>query len=195
MAMTLDGTSGITQLTGSIVMSGSTSGTVTIIPTATAGSNTATLPAATGTVMVSGNMPAFSIYLGGSTQSISSGAFTKVSFDTTTFDTNSCISSGRFTPNVAGYYQLNTNILFNSIAVTTIIIVAIYKNGGNYARGNGGYLSNTSGDTEILATTLAYANGTTDYFEVYVYQNSGSAKTVYNDAGLTSFNGCLVRSA
>jgi len=195
MAMTLDGTSGITQLTGSIVMSGSTSGTVTIIPTATAGSNTATLPAATGTVMVSGNMPAFSIYLGGSTQSISSGAFTKVSFDTTTFDTNSCISSGRFTPNVAGYYQLNTNILFNSIAVTTIIIVAIYKNGGNYARGNGGYLSNTSGDTEILATTLAYANGTTDYFEVYVYQNSGVSKTVYNDAGLTSFNGCMVRRA
>ena len=171
------------------------SGTMTLAGPSTNSNQTVSIPDATGTMMVSGNMPAFSIYLGGSTQSISSGAFTKVSFDTTTFDTNSCISSGRFTPNVAGYYQLNTNILFNSIAVTTIIIVAIYKNGANYARGNGGYLSNTSGDAEILATTLAYANGTTDYFEVYVYQNSGVSKTVYNDAGLTSFNGCMVRRA
>jgi hypothetical protein len=156
---------------------------------------TGILPVANGGTGLSAGGPAFSAYLGGSTQSINSGSFTKVTFDTETFDTNNNFASNRFTPTVAGYYQLNTNILFNSIASGVICIVAIYKNGGNYARGNGGYLSNTSGDIEILATTLAYANGTTDYFEVYVYQNSGSAKTVYNDAGLTSFNGCLVRSA
>ena len=157
--------------------------------------NLVTVPSVTGTAMVSGNMPAFSAYLGGGTQSINSGVFTKVTFDTETFDTNNNFASSRFTPTVAGYYQLNTNILFNGIASGVIATVAIYKNGSNYARGMSGYLNNTSGDLELVATTLAYANGTTDYFEIFAFQNSGSAKTIFNDVGLTSFNGCLVRSA
>jgi hypothetical protein len=147
----------------------------------------------TRTNFVSGLNPAFSAYLSGSLQNINSGSFTKVNFDAELFDTNNNFASGKFTPTVAGYYQLNTNILFNGIGSGVIAVVEIYKNGSNYARGNGGYLNNTNGDLELIATTIAFANGTTDYFEVYVYQNSGSAKTVYNFEVLTSFNGCLIR--
>ena len=46
----------------SIVLQSSGGGSVTIQEPATASNFTATLPAATGDVMVSGNMPAFSAY-------------------------------------------------------------------------------------------------------------------------------------
>ena len=50
--------------------------------------------------------PAFSAYLSAN-QSVSANVFTKITFDTEDFDTNSNFSSSRFTPTVAGYYQLN----------------------------------------------------------------------------------------
>ena len=47
----------------SIVLSGDTSGSVTVSVPAVSGSNTVTIPAVTGTVMVSSNMPAFNAYV------------------------------------------------------------------------------------------------------------------------------------
>jgi hypothetical protein len=43
----------------SVVISGDSSGAITLTAPAVAGTNTITLPAATGTAMVSGNIPAF----------------------------------------------------------------------------------------------------------------------------------------
>jgi hypothetical protein len=40
-----------------------------------------------------------------------------------------------------------------------------------------------------------YANGTTDYFEIYVRQESGVNKTVYSSVTGTYFQGFLVRAA
>ena len=157
--------------------------------------NLVTIPSVTGTAMVSGNMPAFRAGKNNATQAISTATFTKVTFDTETFDTNNNFASSTFTPTVAGYYQLNANALFNTITSGQVVIIAIYKNGAAYTRGSGGYLNNTSGDIELIASTLAYANGTTDYFDVYVYQNSGGNRDIYNSETLTSFSGCLVRAA
>ena len=157
--------------------------------------NLVTIPSVTGTAMVSGNMPAFRVGKNGSAQSISNATFTKVTFDTETFDTNNNFASSTFTPTVSGYYQFNANALFNSITSGTIVIIQIYKNGVGYTRGSGGYLNNTSGDIELTASTLAYANGSTDYFDVYVYQNSGGARDIFKSDVLTSFSGCLVRAA
>lgn len=198
MAMTLDGTSGITQMTGSIVMSGSTSGTTTIIPSAVAGSNTATLPAATGTVMVSGNMPAFSAY-GGSSYSITSGVDTKVRFNNKRFDTANCFDSTtnyRFTPNVAGYYQVNYIARFGATA-PTIAYVMLFKNGSLYIVGN--QIMGISGGTnfDLPASELVSMNGTTDYLEVYL--NVGGSSINVNDANLSTFtsqfSGFLARAA
>ena len=44
----------------------------------------------------------------------------------------------------------------------------------------------------INGTCLAYANGTTDYFEVYVYQNS--SRDAYAVQAATWFQGAMVRS-
>jgi hypothetical protein len=60
--------------------------------------------------MVSGNMPAFSYYQS-SAQTLSSNTLTKITFTTSEFDTTSGMyASSRFTPTVAGYYLINSNL-------------------------------------------------------------------------------------
>ena len=117
--LTVTGTStftGASTLTGgvagSLLLNGATSGSVAISAPAVAGSSTAVFPASTGTVMVSGNMPAFSAYLGTS-QTVTTDVATKLQLNTEVFDTASAFDSTtnyRFQPTVAGYYQLNGNV-------------------------------------------------------------------------------------
>jgi len=149
--------------------------------------------------------PAFRAYLSGSTQTITSGSNQKVIFDQEVFDSAGCFNntgstvgsnpSYSFLPTVAGYYQFNACALFNSIGSGVITICEIWKNGNAVARGTSGYISNTTGDIQQHISTLLYANGTTDYFNVYVFQNAGSSRTLYNAEALTNFNGCFVRGA
>ena len=169
----------------SVVISGDTSGSITLAAPAVSGSNTATLPAATGTVMVSGNMPAFSAYLAG-TQSISSGSYTKVTFDTEEFDTNNNFASSRFTPTVAGYYQLNAGIACQSVYNT--LKVSIYKNGSIYKTG---FNVQTNADAGSVSS-LVYANGSTDYYEVYAF--FGTTQNADPSINSTFFNGSMIRS-
>lgn len=171
----------------SMVLSGDTSGSVTLNVPAVAGTNTATLPAATGTVMVSGNMPAFSAYAN-ATQAISATTVTKVTFDTKLFDTNNNFASSRFTPTVAGYYQCSWS-LSSSIVQGNRFIPMLYKNGAETLRG-------TDTPTNTWSTTgsgLVYCNGTTDYLEVYIY--FGNAANTGGNSVSTFFTGALVRAA
>ena len=172
----------------SLVLQSSGGGSVTIQEPSTASNLTATLPAATGTVMVSGNMPAFSAYASAA-QSISNATQTRLTqFDTEKFDTASCFSSSRFTPNVAGYYLLMAQV--GCSGVTT----------GSYIAKNGTQLEGSSAVGAFLSgwgsganpTYIVYANGTTDYFDVYVYQTSGGSVNAYTG---NSFSGCLIRAA
>jgi hypothetical protein len=155
------------------------------------GGYTAALPAATGTVMVSGNMPAFGAYKS-TTQSYSANTYTKVTFDTEEFDTNNNFASNTFTPTVAGYYQLNVNTYqYASSGVMTSENVAIYKNGSSFK------IRSTDISSAQMSTgfsAIIYANGTTDYFDVYVL-TSGTSPVLAGGQVNTWFNGCLVRSA
>ena len=177
----------------SLVLSGSSSGTITLDTPAVAGTQTATLPAATGTVMVSGNMPAFSAYASAA-QSLTSNVFTKVALNAENFDTASAFDSTtnyRFTPQVAGYYQINAGV--NFAFTTGIAFCEIYKNGANYKTGNV-CAGNTA--TAVLSTvsSIVYFNGSTDYIEIYVYQNAGTQNCGTGIAN-TYFNGAMVRAA
>jgi hypothetical protein len=197
MAMTLDGTSGITQMTGSIVMSGSTSGTTTIIPSAVAGTTTVTMPAATGTMMVSGNMPAFSAY-GQGNQSISNNTWTKVTLGYEEFDTANAFDSTtnyRFTPQVAGYYQINGMIAGNAtVSNPTYVQVSIYKNGAIYKRYSS--IGNATNYQSGTISSIVYLNGSTDYVELYGYLTSASAVFSGESSYVATWlNGCMVRSA
>lgn len=169
----------------SVVLKGDTSGQVTIAAPAVAGTNTATLPAATGTVMVSGNMPAFSAYQS-SSQTLSSNTNTKILFQTEEFDTNNNFASSTFTPTVAGYYQVTGSIRIGGSA--TQVRTFIYKNGASYKLG-----TDVSSCFNAMASTLVYLNGSTDYVEFYALFTTGQSTSAA--AAETWFNGCLVRAA
>jgi hypothetical protein len=174
----------------SLVILGDTSGSITLQAPAAAGSGTVhTLPAATGTVMVSGNMPAFSAWPDAGT-SVAHATFTKIAYGTENFDTNSNFASSRFTPTVAGYYQVSASLRFGT--TTAILIqIAIFKNGSTWMQAGG---SASSSYIVPCVSTIVYLNGSTDYVEVYGYQNSGG--TISSDSGTYyNFCGCLLRAA
>ena len=160
--------------------------------------NLVTVPSVTGTAMVSGNMPAFSAYYSSGGQTIASSTYTKIILNSEFFDTASCFDSTtnyRFTPTVAGYYQINGQISVG--AMSGLLQAVVYKNGSAFQTNSS--LGNNVNGTGTSIATIVYLNGSTDYVELYAWQNSGSAKTTINgiDAAnnTTWFNGSLVRSA
>jgi hypothetical protein len=180
------------------LIAGATSGAITLAVPSIAGTNTATFPAATGTVMVSGNQPAFSAY-GNTNQTISSGVNTKVIINTETFDTNNNFDSTtnyRFTPTVAGYYQINAFINFSDASYTAYIIASIYKNGSAYKYSQGQYNFNY-GAGSVGVSDVVYFNGSTDYVEFYARQTNTSAVAMAMQGGSlwTYMSGVLVRAA
>jgi hypothetical protein len=172
----------------SLVLQSSGGGSITIQEPATASNFTQTLPAATGTVLVSGNQPAFSAYQS-SAQTLSSATVTKITLNLEEFDTNTNFDSSRFTPTVAGYYQVN--MMFSASTTSNTGYVALYKNGAAFKFGQIA-TANALG-FNASASFLVFMNGTTDYLEMYGYLSTG-ATTTFGTSN-TIFSGCLVRGA
>jgi hypothetical protein len=167
-----------------VAISGDTSGAVTLTVPATAGTRTVTFPAATGTAMVSGNMPAFFYtHNTGGDQTVSASTWTKALFETQIFDTNSSVSSSRFTPTVAGYYQISGSLYAGSGSLQ----LRVYKNGSAYAN-----IGTNASQNITLGTTLVYCNGSTDYIEIYGYTSTTS---FYTDGINMYFAGAMIRAA
>jgi len=138
-----------------------------------------------------GTGPAFSAYQA-STDSISNSTWTKVSFQTENFDTNNNFSSSRFTPTVAGYYQINSSLILNTSTVVTRL--AIYKNATSYCQ------SGMAGQVGVLGasgtvSSVVYLNGSSDYVEIYCYQTTGGTITTIAGLDITQFSGALLRAA
>lgn len=134
--------------------------------------------------------PAFAAYTT-SDQAFNSNTDTIISLGTEEYDTNSNFASSRFTPTVAGYYQINAQARYTATATVASAILHIYKNGAAYR---------SSVDTQGLATTMVrsistivYMNGSTDYLEMisYVFDN-GAQPVIKGGAANTFFNGCLI---
>jgi hypothetical protein len=175
----------------SVVISGDTSGSVTLAAPAVAGTTTLTLPASTGTVMVNG--PAFSAYQSVSV-SLTTAVMTKITFTNTSFDTNSnySTSTSRFTPTVAGYYQVNAAININ-FSTSALGYMTLYRNGSQTAIGP--MLTGTAYGCQTTLSALVYMNGSTDYLEIYALQNSGSTQSTYVATSQDYFQAAMIRSA
>ena len=117
-----------------------------------------------------------------------SGAETKIAFATEAYDINGDYASGdsKWTP-PKGYYIIHAMLScpcpagLSSYSYSAMVI--IYKNGVKTYEGDQEmmrYNSTSTVSTDITATV--YSSGT-DYWEIHLYQNSGS--TVTNDAGNT----------
>jgi hypothetical protein len=144
---------------------------------------------------MSGVAPAFSAYQSSAQSALANATFTKIQFQTEDYDTNSNfdnVTNYRFTPTVAGYYQFNAG---SACANTSGgLIISLYKNGGESRRGV--ISASVSGiNSDSIVSAQVYMNGTTDYVEIYAYQNSGTTASISANSALTWFNGCLVRGA
>jgi hypothetical protein len=170
----------------SIVLQSSGGGSVTLEEPVTASNLTITVPAATATMAIDG--PAFSAYQS-SAQTPTVNAWTKVQFQTEEFDTSNAFDSTtnyRFTPQVAGYYQVSLAI---SCSLATVASTSIYKNGSLFKGGN-----QTTGNTAQSFSTLLYLNGSTDYIEGYVYIANATA-ALNTGSSITYFQASMVRGA
>lgn len=175
-----------------VAISGNASGTgtLTIAAPNTNSNYTLNLPAETGTLITTastfaGTGPAFSAYPNSAT-SCTANTYTKVTLDVEIFDTNSNFASSRFTPTVAGYYQISGGV---GVASTpTTIYVVIYKNGSAL---HGQYTTATT--IQVSVSALVYLNGSTDYVELYTA--FGATQNTYANQTQTFFTGAMVRSA
>ena len=153
-------------------------------PSALVLTNATGLPQAGLASGVAGNGPAFYAYQS-SSQTISASTYTKINLQTEEFDTNNNFASSRFTPTVAGYYQIGGGVYFNTVGSTNFC--SFWKNSSILTRGTQGALNESTG------TTLVYLNGSSDYMELYAY--NASAGTIDASSAQTFMWGCLVRSA
>jgi hypothetical protein len=147
---------------------------------------------------IAGTGPAFSAYAGTS-QTVTLSTATKVAIDTENFDTNSCFDTAlyRFTPNVAGYYQVNGSLRATVGTTFSQYSSIIYKNGAELTRSLVN-ISFPAGSNQMLGvSTIVYMNGSTDYLELYgVLAGSGTATFGFVSSVLTStFSGFLARAA
>lgn len=182
----------------SIVLNGDTSGSVTVSPPAVAGTQTVTLPAASGVLQVSGNMPTFAAYQS-SAQTLAATTSTLLQMQTEEWDTAGAFNNTgstvtlngisvpayAFAPPVAGYYQVNSAW---STSLGDTLYITIYKNGTLYKTGTilGGSLGPTVGVT-------VYLNGTSDYIQSYGWCLGG--RTINTGISSTYFQAIMVRSA
>jgi hypothetical protein len=144
----------------------------------------------------SGTGPAFSAYLA-SSQSVTTSVATKVTLNTEDFDTASCFDSTtnyRFTPNVAGYYQITATLGGNASGTVTTTNIYIYKNGSNV--GNV-LITNTNAFNNLYVSIskLIYMNGSTDYIELYGAVASTNSPRFDGSSVATYMTGFLARTA
>jgi len=133
--------------------------------------------------------PTFHASASGS-QTVTSATLTKVTFTTEEWDTATDFASSRFTPSVAGYYQINAIIRCTVGSGASSSVVQIYKNGSSWAINTASAPSGTLNSVSV--SDLVYCNGTSDYIEIYSSQTGSGTLTITSGS---SFSGCLVRGA
>tara|TARA_R110002126_G_scaffold60164_1_gene156938 strand:+ start:86 stop:622 length:537 start_codon:yes stop_codon:yes gene_type:complete len=130
-------------------------------------------------------------------QDISDNTFTKVQFTSEDYDTDNTYdnsSNYRFTPGVAGKYNLYSQVGGYGISNTSQdITISIYKNGTDYIQQRQGFsdMAIQNSGTYALYTSGTVDVSASDYFEVYFKLNTNGvdARIDYNSTRLYTFFG------
>ena len=138
--------------------------------------------------------PAFLAYRGTSDQSLVSGTWTKIQYNTESFDTDNCFdptTNYRFTPTKAGYYSINVACeMYADSGYWSQL--KLYKNGsGVRATGDA---DTAQREKWMTLGTLIYMNGSTDYLEVYYYIERTGVLSSSSTSFLNYFDGVWTRS-
>lgn len=127
------------------------------------------------------NTPAFRATMS-TGQSIANGTFTKLNFNTETYDTDNCYDNAtnyRFTPTTAGKYFVYGYVRCQNSTQNSIIdvAVALRKNGSDVAQTyDSTYNDAIQHDNTSFVYSIVSFNGSTDYVELFgnVYSNAGT---------------------
>jgi hypothetical protein len=111
---------------------------------------------------------------------------TKITLNTVSPDTNNNFSTAnsRFTPTVAGHYQIN--VVVGASAGANALCAYVFRNGLNTISGNVVNATTYSTTNSIIL----YCNGSTDYIELFAAHVQGSTVALTG-----AMNACLIRSA
>ncbi|HED37163.1 MAG TPA: hypothetical protein ENI76_02810 [Ignavibacteria bacterium] len=136
-----------------------------------------------------GVSPSFSVHMNGVNQTgIVTGTWTKLLWSTELFDTNNDFATSRFTPTVAGKYWLHSKVLFNTGLVTNKTLkLTIWKNG--VVEGRNQFIVINTSYNSISVVKLVEANGTTDYFEIFAWHDTGLNEEIYGPPAYSWFEG------
>jgi hypothetical protein len=139
-------------------------------------------------VTVNVNRPAFQAYLG-SNQTVADATATKLNINTKVFDTDSCYDTSlyRFTPTEAGKYLVYGNAEWYSTGNTfNFGAVRVYKNGSLlFSLGHNGNASGGAQEGKEV-TGVVDMNGSSDYLELFVYQDTSDSSNVTLNGGSTN---------
>jgi hypothetical protein len=179
----------ITQFTGA---TSAAPGAIGYIPAPAAGQQNHVLTGAGGWAAPG---PTFSVFKS-INQPSTEGA--TVTFDKIEFDTANCfnISTSSYKPNVAGYYQVNASVYYQTDLPAGSYQLYLNKNGAVYKRGTNAEIPTSTGGLGINMSTVVSMNGTTDYIQISTdKQNNIRDVIMIGDlsGSLTWFNATMVR--
>jgi len=131
------------------------------------------------------NHPAFKAYLSSDQTGVTSGAETKVTFQSETFDTDGYYDNStnyRFTPLVAGKYYVNSQAYISSTGGASNLYVTrmlIKKNGSDAVFKQTDFSSNPINNNGHSITGIVDMNGSTDYLEIFARGDTGSGTVTF----------------
>ena len=134
------------------------------------------------------NTPSFYAYLS-SNQTISNATDTKITLDTEGWDTDSAFASNKFTvpSSLEGKYLFNFSGK-TDLAIDTYAYISLRVNNSTVVRSTQGTVKPNATGNALLNSSVIVSLSATDYVELYIYQNSGSAQLAY--ANYCSLMGC-----
>jgi hypothetical protein len=113
--------------------------------------------------------------------SVPSATETQIALATENFDTNNCFASNKFTPNVAGYYHIHGQVLFDQAAVTDYSTRLRFNGSPTSPSGiMSVQQSSATVNRSLSCSNIMYFNGSTDYVDLAVSQTSGGSMNVTN---------------
>lgn len=137
-----------------------------------------------------GSWPIFSVHNNAVGVTLTASAWTKLTWSSEEFDVGATFASNKFTPAIAGYYQLNFSVYVAGLVAGKLAQVAVYKNGTVHKVGGYQY-QQTTGDMAMNGSVVVSSDAD-DYFEIFVYHNDTVDRNTSGSAENTYFNGSRV---
>jgi hypothetical protein len=103
-------------------------------------------------------------------------------------------ATGRYTPQVAGYYCFSWAVKLGSVAAADVLWQASLRKNGTTMVGAGqeAFQRGATTPANSVGSGHAFANGTTDFFEIVMTHSVGAATTLTRTVADTFFAGHLI---